>query len=130
MQESRQFLTLVDDVCEDEHSEEVTRLFKCLDRDSSSSSSSSDKKKKKKALVWGSNIFPFCGCAGIGQEKKAKTSKDKKEKDKKTKKEKKEKTEKPPKPPVPDEKKEAAKRLAEAKKAAFMRAFQHCPGDR
>lgn len=48
-----QFLTLVEEVHEDESQEEITRLYKCLDCDSSSSSSedsdsSSEKKKKKK----------------------------------------------------------------------------------
>ena len=79
-QESRQFLTLVDDVCEDEHSEEINRLFKCLDRDSSSSSDSpspdkgNKKKKTKKAGLFGFISF------GLGQEKKTKDKKLKKEK--------------------------------------------------
>ena len=58
LQEMVQFLTLVEDSHEDEYQEEIDRLYKCVDCDSSSSDSgvtekSKDKKKKKaKKAYW------------------------------------------------------------------------------
>lgn len=55
MQEYRQFKTLVEDAEDDEHSEELERLFSAVDNgsdsdgdDESSGSKKSDSKKKKK----------------------------------------------------------------------------------
>jgi len=47
-QATKQYLTLVEDCEEEEHMEEIDRLFSALDKDSSSSSSSSSSSKKKK----------------------------------------------------------------------------------
>lgn len=57
-----QFLTLVEDSEEDEHTEEVDRLYACVDDDSESSSSSEESKGSK------------------GDKKKDKKKKDKKKK--------------------------------------------------
>ena len=104
----------MDDVCEDEHSEEINRLFKCLDEDSSSSSSASKDKQKKTKKAW---FIRFL--LGVGQEKKPKEKKTKK-----TKREKKEKAEgKPPKPEVSEEQKQRAKRINDAKKVGLVRVF-------
>ncbi|CAL1130526.1 unnamed protein product [Cladocopium goreaui] len=47
-EDSKQFLTLVDDAEDESHEEELERLFQCIDDSDDSSSSNSESKRKSK----------------------------------------------------------------------------------